>query len=137
MLARRAVRAASLLAAALIQLPACSDDEPTAPGASLIATWNATSFVTMGQDFIAQGMTLRMVFSAAGTYTLTVGNDLIGACAPNPDCVETGNYTATTTQLTIDPGPDETVFTYTIQGTVLTLTGSIDGTAVTIILSRA
>lgn len=134
----RASRLAPLCAVAVLlsPLPACSSDS-TAPGAALVATWNATSFVALGQDAIAQGMTLTITFTAAGTYTLSVTGDVIGACSPDPDCSTTGTYAATNTQVTLDGGtPDEVTLTYAIQGTTLTVTGDIDGTAFTATFAR-
>lgn len=68
----------------------CSDDDGTEPTSPLVGTWNATSFTAMGQDAIALGMSLSIQLSSSGTYTLTIGNDLIDACAGVPSCVNTG-----------------------------------------------
>jgi hypothetical protein len=107
------------------------------PNAALYASWNATSFEALGTDFIADGMSLILTLDPAGTYTLDITNDLIDACDPGPDCINGGAFSATATQVTIDPGTqDETVFNYSIVGTTLTLTGSIGGNAVTITLER-
>jgi hypothetical protein len=143
-------RGLSRLAASLAVLSltvfstACSDDDDDGTGpvddpeAALVGTWNATSFVGLGQDFVAQGMGVTLTLTSSNTYTLAVANDLIGACDPDPNCSETGTYSATATQFTFDPGTvDSETFNYTIQGPTLTLTGSIDGTPVTIAFTKA
>jgi len=130
------------LSAAVMLVPvatACSDDE-TDPTSALVGTWNATHFTGLGNDFIAAGMVLRLVLTSSHTYTITFTNDLIGACDGGvPNCTQTGDYESTATTITINPGDPEgeTVFTWTIQGTTMTWTGSIDGTAVTIVFARA
>jgi hypothetical protein len=134
---RRGFALATLAFAALGA--ACSDDDNgTGPGGGLVGSWTATSFVGLGQDFIALGMDLTLTLTNANTYTIVIENDTLGACEPGPDCTQNGNYTSTSTQITLDPDlPEETTtFAYTIQGSVLTLTGSIDGTPVTITFSR-
>lgn len=114
-----------------------SDEGGTGPSSPLHASWNATSFVGQNTDLIANGMTVVMTLAPAGTYTFEFTNDLIGACTPGPDCTETGAYSYTSTLLTIDPGtPDETVFSYSIMGTTLTLTGTIEAIPVTITFEK-
>jgi len=116
----------------------CSDDEPTTPPAPIVGTWNATSISAIGQDFIAQGMTLTATFATNGSYTVAVTGDLIGACNPGPDCTASGTYSSTATQVTLDPGTaDAVTFNYLVSGTTLMLTGSIEAIPVTIMLSKA
>jgi hypothetical protein len=138
---REVRRAASgALVVLLPVLVSCSsdDDDPAGLSDPLVGTWNATSFVAGTDDVIALGMDLSIAFSAADTYTLTVTNDLIEARDGAADCTQTGSYAATSTQLTIDPGTvDSITFGYTIQGNTLTLTGSMDGIPVTVVLTRA
>jgi hypothetical protein len=141
-LAHRApFRLAVLLAVAFTAFTACSSDDSNAPapvpGSALRASWNVTSFATAADDFIAQGMVLVITFKSDGTYALTVTNDLVGICNPGPNCVEGGDYTATATTVTLDPGTvDEVVFDYTIAGTTLTMNGDIGGTPVTITATK-
>jgi plastocyanin len=135
----RTLRFLSIASLALSPLAlACSDDDNgTEPTLALVGTWNATSFQGLGQDFIAMGMDLTITFTNTGTYTIAFQNDLIGACDPGPACTQNGAYTATSNQVTLDPGtPDTVTFTWAVQGTTLTLSGSIDGTPVTIVLAR-
>ncbi|MEZ4413883.1 MAG: hypothetical protein R2910_12920 [Gemmatimonadales bacterium] len=125
-----------------VAIASCSSDDangPTpAPGAALHTSWNVTAFATAADDFIAQGMVLVITYKSDGTYTLTVTNDLVGICNPGPNCVEGGDYTATATAVTLDPGTvDEVVFDYTIAGTTLTMNGDIGGTPVTITATKA
>ncbi len=142
MLACRLTRLRLLRMAVLLSvvLTACSDDSngpAPGPGSALRASWNVTSFATAAEDFITQGMGLVITFKSDGTYALTVTDDLIGICNPGPDCLEGGDYTATTTTVTLDPGTvDEVVFDYTIAGTTLTMNGDIGGTLVTITATK-
>ncbi len=143
MLARRfALRTARCLTVLLaLAFVACSSDDSNgpapAPGATLVGSWNATTFATSTDDFIAQGMTLVMTIKNDDTYTFAFTNDLVGACNPGPDCANNGPYTATSTTLTIDPGTvDETVFTYSVAGSTLTMNSSINGTPVTLVLRK-
>ncbi len=123
-----------------LALPGCSEDNNPAgpaPGAALVGSWDATSFVAGADDFIAMGMTLQITLNADKTYEIEFTNDLVGACNPGPDCLDSGDYASTVSTLTIDPGtPDQTVFVYAIAGNELTLTGQIDGIDVTIVLVR-
>ncbi len=133
-------RIRSLLAASLVvaALAACSSDKATGPDPALIGTWNATSFMALGQDLIQQGgMTLEATLTNANTYTLDVTGDLTGNCDPGPDCVVTGNYSATAAQITFDPGTvDAVTFNYSIAGSTMTLTGNIGGIPATITLQK-
>ncbi len=135
----RRIRHSALATAGIVALlAACSSDSGTSPAdPALIGTWNVTSFQALGQDFIAQGMTMIATFTNAGTYTLDVTNDLTGTCDPGPDCVAMGDYSATATQFTFDPGTvDAVTFSYTIVGTTLTFTGSISGVPVTVTATK-
>lgn len=132
---RRSLFGAAFLAAALA---ACSEDKATGPDPALIGTWNATSINALGTDLIADGMTLTATVNNDGTYALDITGDLMGACTPGPDCVVTGDYTATATQITFDPGTaDQAVLNYSINGNNLTLTGTISGIPVTFAFTRA
>jgi len=133
-IARRSLIAASFLAAALA---ACSEDSPAGPDPALIGVWNATSINALGTDLIADGMTLVATVNNDGTYELDITGDLMGACDPGPDCVVTGDYSATATQITFDPGSvDETRLNYSISGNNLTLSGTIGGIPVVFAFTR-
>ncbi len=117
-------------------LTGCSSDGGNGPSNSLSGDWDVTSFMVMGTDVIADGMTFSMSLSG-GTYTFDVTNDLIGICDPDPDCTDSGPYSQTGSTITFDPGdPDEVTLNFTLQGTTATLTGSIDGNPVTITLTK-
>jgi hypothetical protein len=125
----------ALIAASILAVSAC--DSGNGPSNPLIGSWDATSFTAQGTDFIANGMSLVLTFEKGGTYTVAFTNDLIGACNPGPDCSDGGDFVRTGNQVTLDPGTvDETIFTYAIQGSTLTLTGDINGTATTIVLDK-
>jgi hypothetical protein len=127
----------SLAAVLPLTVPACDSNGGGGPSNALFASWNATSFMAQGTDYIAGGMVLVMTFQSGGTYVLDVTNDLIGACDPGPDCSNTGTFTRSGNQLTLDPGSaDEVTFVYAISGKTLTLTGSIGGISAAIVLEK-
>jgi len=70
-------------------LSGCSSDGGGGPSGSLTGNWEVTSFLVMGTDAIADGMTFSMSLSG-GVYTFDVTNDMIGICDPDPDCTDTG-----------------------------------------------
>ena len=118
---------------------ACSDNDATGPSSDgLVATWQATSFQVLGFDAIQQGMGARLTLTAARTYTFLITNDITDACEGATTCTDTGAYSSTSTQITLDPGtPDAITFNYAIQGSTLTLTGDIEGIPVTMVLQKS
>lgn len=127
----------SLVAAISVAVSACGSDGGTTPSDPLIDSWNATSFMAQGTDHIANGMAMVATFNSGGTYAFEFTNDMVGACNPGPDCTATGVYTHVGTQLTLDPGTaDEVSLTSSIFGSTLTLTGDINGEAITVVLER-
>jgi hypothetical protein len=140
MRALRAVRLA-VLGSAIGLLPlvsACSSDDSNGPAADpIVGTWHATSFDVGGEDVIAAGMVMTLTVNSDGTYSLFFNNDLIGSCNGTSSCTQTGDYSKTSSQLTFDAGTaDETTLNYAISGNSMTLTGTIDGTPVTLILHK-
>ena len=127
---------AQLGATALIA--GCSDDDDgTGPNSPLVGTWNATSITALGNDLVALGMDVTLTLTEAGDYTLDITGDLIAFCAPETSCTQTGAYTNTETQITLDPGTaEEVILSYLIQGTTLTFTGTISGTPVAFTFTR-
>jgi hypothetical protein len=135
------LRTILLFSAAALLISACGDDS-TEPDddVTIVGMWNVTSFQAAGTpDPIAQGMEMTLTLTGtttAGTWGIGVENDLIEICDEGETtCNDGGNYTATATQLTLNPGDPEgeTVFTFDIDGTELTLVGTIDGIPVTIV----
>lgn len=137
----RSLASALTLAAVAFVLPACSDDGtgPENDEDAYVGTWNATSFAALGQDFIAQGMTLTGTFTTS-TYTFTATADAVGVCGDEgtDDCTTTGPLVADGNQITIDVGTEDAVtFDYAISGNTMTFTGSIDGISAVVVWARA
>lgn len=125
----------------LALLAACNDDDddPAGPGGDpLVGTWNATSVTAAGiPNPISLGMTMTLTLSSGGTFTLAFTNDVVGFCDGPSNCTQTGTYTSTATTITIDPSDsDPGTFTYSVNGAVLTMTGDIDGTQVTLAFQK-
>ena len=137
-LRRRTFPTAVLTLALGLAIAGCSSDE-TGPGINpaVVGTWNATSFVVQGgSDLIGQGMTMSFAFASDGTYVFTVANDQGGLCDVGVSCTETGSYTATDTQIVLDPDDDPQTLNYTISGTTVTVNANIEGTPVTIVMDK-
>ena len=139
---RRTIHRAVLALALASVAAGCSSDEgSTAPGVdpAVVGTWNATSFVVGPDDLIALGMGMSFVFNSNGTYTLNFTNDQGGLCDPGEvNCSDSGNYTASDTQIIIDPGTvDSATLNYTISGSTMTVTATIDGDPITVVLNKA
>ena len=124
-------------------LPACGDDGdsstgPSGSGAAILGTWTATSFNAGGQDFVPMGLTVQLTF-ATSTYTISISGDSGNLlCDTGSSCTDGGPFAYTATTITFDPGSmEEATLNYTISGNTLTLTGDIDGTALTVIATRA
>jgi len=133
--------AAVLTLALASAVAGCSDSETsTAPGvnAAVVGTWNATSFVVMGNDLIPP-LGVSFVFNANGTFALNFTNDQGDFCDPmEVNCGETGNYTSTSTTITLDPGTaDETTLSYSISGSTMTINATVDGEAIVVVLNKA
>ena len=141
MFARATIRTWKLLAfAALFSMAAaCSDSETTGPAEEqLVGTWDVTSFQAFGVDAIQQGMSMELTLTAGKTYTIVITDDFLGTCDPETSCTESGSYSSTSTQITMDPGTeDEVTFNYSISGSTMTFTGNIEGIPVTMILRRS
>ncbi len=125
----RALRRPVLIAfAALVPIVVGCDSSTEPPPSALLGTWNATSIVVGGIDLMDDGMTLQFRFTADGEYSYTVTNDFLDFCDPGPNCSDFGDFTATASRITFDPGEDwEETFNYTISGNTLTIAATIDG----------
>jgi hypothetical protein len=124
-----------VLAALTPTFIACGDSFEPVP--ELLGSWNATSLVVDGFDLMGDGMTLRFTFSDDGGYTYTVAGDQLDFCDPGPNCSDGGDYTATTSQVTFDPGTDdEETYSYTIAGNTLVITATFGGSPLTFTFQR-
>ncbi len=129
------------LATALVFATGCGDDNGTGPGNTdpVVATWQVSSFSDGTTDFITAGMSMKITLSSSDTYSFMVTNDQVGTCSGNigSNCTSNGPYTHTSSQLTIDSGTQDAVtFNYTINGSTMTWTGTIDTTPVTITMTK-
>ena len=134
-LASRALPAIVMSLAVGWGVAGCSTDENggnTGAGSAAVGTWNATNFTAAGTDLIAAGMTMAFTFNTSGTYSFSITNDQGGLCDGPADCTDGGDYTATDTQITLDPGTiDVAVLNYSINGNTMSISTTIDGVAIT------
>jgi len=132
-----ALRTLPFLLFLLVLGNACSDSTSPKEEATVVGTWNATSFSALGTDLILDGMTLAATLQEDGTYSFAFTDDQIGACNPGPDCTSTGTYLVSGAPITLDQGTnDEVTFTYSLQGSGMTWSGSINAVPATITFSR-
>ncbi len=111
------------------------DGEPTGGNGQadpLLGTWTATSFVVDGLDIIAGGTSASLSFFSGGSYSFSVTNDDSGFLCEGPfNCIDFGDFTSTSSTIVLEPGTvDEISLNYTLSGTTLTLSGSIEGRSV-------
>lgn len=114
---------------------ACNGDGTTAPlvPAQLVGTWDATSLSAGGIDLLAAGYGLSLTFTGDGGYGILItgdnpANPLFCDDPPAASCSDSGDFTATGSQITLNPGTvDQTVLSYTVSGSTLTVTTTIDG----------
>ncbi len=116
----------------------CSDDTgPEDINPAVVGTWDATSFDAGTGNLITQGMTFSFFFSSEGGYNFSVTGDLAGICDVGSTCSDFGDFTASATQIVLDPGTvDETFLSYSISGTTMTVNVDLDGTPATIVLDN-
>lgn len=123
----RRIAAALAIASMAPLVLACGDDNVADPNLELLGTWNATVLLVDGVDLIDEGMTLSFTFSANGEYSYNVTGDLLEFCDIVTDCTDGGDFTATSTRFTLDPGLEPVVLSYSVTGNTLTVTGTVDG----------
>lgn len=135
---RRPLFPTLLVLLSLTAVAACSDDPAGPDEDPILGTWEATAFVGGGFDFVQLGMDLTITLSSDGMYDFEVTNDQVGICEnTGDDCTDEGSFAYTGTTVTIDDEDEESAaFNYTINGSTMTWTGSIDTTAVTITWER-
>ena len=132
-------RTRRMVVAALALSAACSgSDGPTDPDETLVGTWNVTHLAVLGSNLISLGMTATVAFTAQDTYTFTITGDLTGICgAPVTSCTQTGTWSATSSQLTLDSSvADPVTFSYSITGSTMTWTGALQGIPATVTLVK-
>ena len=126
---------AAVCLSTLLVLPGCSDLMEPPP--QLVGLWTATSLTAGGQDEIANGLQLSIRFNADNSYTITVNNDTIFYCEGETNCTDEGEYEATASQITFDPGTEfEATATYSISGDTMTFSGNFEGLSVQATLVR-
>ena len=137
---RRTVPAAVLTLVLGLGIAGCSsDDGGTTPGTNpVVGTWNATSLsIQGGPDLIAQGMGYSIVFNSDDTFVSTTTNDMAGFCDMVSNCLDSGDYTASDTQIILDAGTsDAFTVNYSISGTTMTLTFTLNGMASVLVLDK-
>jgi len=136
-LRRRTISTAVLTLTLGLAFAGCSDETGPEVNPAVVGTWNATSFLVPGAgDLITQGMTMAFAFAGNGTYTFTITNDQGGLCDGAADCSDSGSYTASDTQIVLDPEDDPQVLAYSISGATVTVNANIDGADVTLVMDK-
>lgn len=121
-----------VLIAALVIAPltlGCGEDGPTSVPVPLLGVWDATTFVADGVDLVADGTFISFSFFDDASYAFAVTNDVNGiVCDVPPNCSDSGDFETTGNTLVLDPGTvDELTMTYSVSGTTLTVSGTIQG----------
>jgi len=138
MLRRHARQALWALVGLPVLIAACGGDDgmTSSNPAEIVGNWNATSFVAGGVDGIALGMTAGFSFTS-NTYSFSITNDQFNLCGGPSSCSDGGTYSATGTSVTLDPGTvDAVTLNYSVSGTTLSVSGSIDGTPISITFQK-
>lgn len=133
-----------LTASLTVMTTACGDDSTEPEDLTLVGTWNATSFQALGTDLVADGLGLSVRITGtetAGSIVIDIENDVDQVfCEDTQDCEQNQTFTATATQITLDPaGEDEETFNYAITGggNTMTWSGTIDSTPILVTFQRA
>jgi hypothetical protein len=140
------LRAGVLLAFLLGAASGCgNDDNPASPGdgsdgSELAGTWQASSFVVDGTDGIQQGMSVAITFTvtgsstlrgAVGTFSVTITNDVLDLCDGASSCTPSGMFEVDAGSVVFDPGTEgELAWQYSVDGSTLSLTTTIEGSLV-------
>jgi hypothetical protein len=129
---------AGLFLAAPLAAGCGGSDGPTDPDVSLVGTWNVTHLAALGTNFISLGMAVSVVFNSNDTYSFSITGDLVGICEePATSCTQTGTWSSTSSQLTLDPSDaDPVTFSYSITGSTMTWAGALAGVPATVTLVK-
>jgi hypothetical protein len=124
----RRIAAALAIASIAPIVVGCGDENIVDSSLELVGSWNATVLMVDGVDLIAGGMTLSFTFNANGEYSYSVTGDLMEFCDTVTACTDGGDFTATSTQFTLDPNTlDEVVLNYSVTGNTMTVAATVDG----------
>ena len=86
---------------------------------------------------MSQGMGFSIQFTADNEYSLSITNDQIFFCEGGTNCSDSGEFEASDTRITFDPGTEfEGTISYSIVGNTLTFSGTIDFTSLSGTLER-
>jgi hypothetical protein len=130
-------RLALIMSASLVPVVIGCSDGAVEPPAGLVGTWNATSLVVDGVNLMDEGMTLSFTFSNDSEYSYSVTNDALDFCDLVANCSDSGDFSATGSQITFDPGTvDAETFSWSIVGSTLTVTATIEGSLFTFTFER-
>lgn len=135
-------RAWTVVLFAAIAAAGCSE-EGTEPdiNEAFIGDWFVSSFVVDGVDLVTEpgsNLSVSFGFYSDGSYQLIVGGDISGLlCDSGQSCQEQGDFSFSGNVITIDPGTADALnLQYSVAGDVLTLSGTLDGTAFTATFAR-
>jgi len=124
----RQIAAALVIASTAPMVAGCGDDNIVDSNLALLGSWNATVLLVDDVDLIGEGMTLSFTFNANGEYSYSVTGDLMEFCEAVAACTDGGDFTATSTQFTLDPSTiDSVVLAYSVTGSTLHVFGTVDG----------
>lgn len=124
----RQIAVALVIASIAPMVSGCGDDNIVDSNLALLGSWNATVLLVDGVDLIDDGMTLSFTFNANGEYSYSVTGDLLEFCEAAAACTDGGDFTATSTQFTLDPDSfDSVVLAYSVTGGTLSVFGTVDG----------
>ena len=136
----------------LCALTGCGNDvNPASSGANegseLAGSWQATSFLADGNDVIGMGMSVAFTFTVsgsstlrgvAGTFAVTITNDIMDICDGASSCTPTGTFEVANGLIVFDPGTqDELVWEYSVTGQTLFMSATTEGTILQITATRS
>ena len=118
---------------------ACSDNDATGPDAdTLVGAWNVESLQASGVDVIGLGTTMVVTLTDDNRYSIVITGDILEMCATAVGCTQTGSYSSTTTQITLDPDLETAmIFDYSLSGTTMAATGNVNNTPVNVLLRKS